>query len=202
MKLIERARLLKTLGLLPADANLEAVVAAAEAGELDVEVAPATALLVAGGVTLSVGPEELCTADDIPAVIRRFQAFCGNIFQITDIKVESLGVTVLDADSQYADPQDDPDDEPISLEEETLRIVMVIDGKSYESEVTRLEDMIDLGFVNDLQDHLELIGETRQICQLVEWLDDDPRFLFVEPDKVEEAELREIITAPDFEDED
>ncbi|MBI1289780.1 hypothetical protein GC173_00860 [bacterium] len=200
MKLLERARLLQELTLLPADADLAAVVAGAESGEVDAEVAPATALLVAAGVVLTVGPDDLSKAEDIPAIIRRFQAFCGNIFKVTDIKVESLGVVELDSKDMLGD---DPDlGEEFTVEEETIGVTMTIDGKVYESEVTRLDDMIDLGFVNDLQDHLDEMGETRQICQLVEWMEDDPRFLFADPAKVEEAESREIITAPDFEDED
>jgi len=203
MKLLERARLLKALGLLPANADLSAIVSKAEAGDIDVEMAPATALLVAGGVVLTIAAEELTAARDIPAVVRRFESFCGNVFKVSDVQVRSLGVSQHDA-SDYVNEDDLEEGEelPATFEEEAIEVRITIDGTTYESEVTRLDDMIDLGFVTELQDHLESIGEKRQICQLVEDVDDDPRFLFVEPEKMEEAELREIITAPDFEEED
>jgi hypothetical protein len=176
------------------------VVAEAESGEIDTDHAPATALLIAGGQVLAIAPEDFTSAEQIPGILAKFQAFCGNAFSIGSVTVKSLGVQQLPIE---ADEDDDLEPgEELMVEEEVLSITMVIDGVSVVTEVTRLDEMIDLGFVGDLQDCLEAKGDGRQLCPLVELMDETARFLFADPEKVEQAELEEIITAPDFEDED
>jgi hypothetical protein len=195
MTLHERAKLLKALGLLPVDADLKAIVAAAEEGDVDPEFAPATAIFEAAGVLLTICDFEVSEPSDIPGIIARMQEFSGNAFTVTDIKTTSAGVeTVI---GEGVDENDEPIEE--ELEEETILVEMTVDGQPIKAEVTRFAGMMDMGFINEIHDVLEARGEKRQFCPLLEIVDTDARFLFADPEAVDEAELREIITSPDFE---
>jgi hypothetical protein len=198
MKLLERAKLLQAIGFLEQGADLAAIVAAAESGEIDAEYGPATALLVAAGKVLEIRAGELSQPEDIPGIIERIRVFTGSRLTITDVSATSLGPLELEA----YDEEEDEGPSPVDLSSERIAVRFRINGNPVETQVIRIEDSIDLGFIDDIQDHLDQLGEKRQICPLVELMDDTARFVFIEPAKMEEAELREVITAPDFEDED
>jgi hypothetical protein len=188
VKLLDRAKALHRLGLLPgvAEKELPALVQRAE-NEIDVDahVAPATALLLAADRLLELPTESDALIEEYAAIIEEIEAFCEGAF-------------VLDSMEIVAAEEDDEEEDDAASPRHIL-VRMWLDGKEYESELSFEEELVDLGFLEQIEQHLVSKGEKRRLCPVVELMDDTARFVFAEPAAVEQAELDEVISAPDFE---
>ena len=188
MKLLERAKKLIDLGFFEGIEDIDAKSLVQEAqeelGDM-LEEAPATALLLVGGAVLEIEPDAAAELEGYATVLAEVQEFCGDAFEISGVRAEFVKDKVV-----------------MSAGEESGRVVSLrfrIDGESRELEVTHYDDMIDLGFLGEINGWLERISHPERLCPLVELMDDVARYVFVKPEAMDKAELDEIITAADFE---
>lgn len=190
MKINERAKKLIGMGFFEGFDDVEVATLVAEvAAELSdlAEVAPATALLLAGGAVLEIEPEAAAQLDGYAAVLAEVQEFCGDAFEISNVRAELV-----------------KDKSVLSAGEEDGQVVSLrfrINGESHEIEVTHYTDMIDLSFLGEINAWLERAGIPQRLCPLLELMDDMARYVYIAPEVMEQAELEEVISAPDFEDE-
>jgi hypothetical protein len=215
MKLIERAKALKALGFLTQAEDLNELVKDAQAGDYDVQQAPATALLAAAGDVLEIPLEALEDLEDYEGILMAVEEFCGDLFHIEDIEILEGPEVLTDADEDSEDDageletseedDDDDDDEDGDAGEDILETVPTItlrfkiDGTRVSANLVAQEGEVDLSFFQLIDEHLQERGDDRRLCPLVEVMDDTARFVFADPAKVEQAELDEIISAPDYE---
>lgn len=203
MNLLERARALQKLGFLPAAADLPALVTKAQKDPLhDARQAPATALLAAAGVLLSIEPETPEDTAGFRALLERIAQFCGGCFTVSAVETRFLELEEDAEDDAEQDEDVEAADLPTIAEEAAgvIELSFRLDREPVSVELAWYDDMLDLSFLNEIEEHLARIGESRRLCPIVELMDDTARYVFHDPEKVEQAELDEVIAAPDFED--
>jgi hypothetical protein len=194
MELIERARRLQALGLLPAGADLNTLVS--QADPQLTATAPATALFIAAGVVLEIAPNEHVEEADIAPVMMRFQKFCGNLFTLSDIEPVSLGVA--EGDDEEIVAGEAPGDEPITPPNLIL-LKFKLNGYQQEIELLQFTDEIEQGYFEIFDDFLlNELEHDKTICPLLEVMDGTARYLFANPEAFEQAEIDELITADEM----
>ncbi len=188
MTLLERAKALKKLGFLPEDSDPAALVARAEASdEVDIKEAPASALLLVAGRLLELPADAAPELGDYEKMLAKVAAFCDGRIALSRVRARFV-------EREFED-EVQAETEPDAVVELKFRL----DDTEYESELVHDPELVDVSFMNEFDDHLESIGEDRRLCPLVELMDDTARYVFHLPEKVEEAELQEVIAATDFE---
>ena len=191
MNLLERAKKLQKLGFFEVENDQELKEIVTEASEIfgeAAEEAPATAILTAAGAVLEILPEAAAELDGYAAILEEIAEFCEDAFAVTDVKADLV-------DGKSVPLGDGGEPSPI------VRLRFRLDGQSREVEVTHYPDLVDLSFLSEVDIHLDKIKSKKRLCPLVELMDDVARYVFIEPAIMENAEEKEIITAPDFEDE-
>lgn len=192
MNLLERARKLQKLGFFETENDQELQEIVREAQEIfadDIESAPATAILAAAGAVLEIYPDAAADLDGYAAILEEVAEFCEDTFEVSEVKAELVDGKAVSSGA---------DGEPSAV----VRLRFRIDGQSREVEVTHYPDLVDLSFLSEVEIHLEKIRSPRRLCPLVELMDDVARYVFVAPAVMEKAEETEVISAPDFEQED
>ncbi len=187
MELLERARALKEIGFFGpglTESPEELCRMVEEDPPCDPDHAPATALLLAAERVLEIPAEAAMEPEDFEDLLARIQEFCGGVFTVSELR---------------AVPMDGPGGE--AAPPRFIRLRFKLDNKRYETDLACYDDMVDLGFLQEIEEHLAGSGEPRRLCPLVELMDDTARYVFIEPEKMEKAELEQIITSPDFEEE-
>lgn len=185
MNLLERAKALKAHGFLdgePAVEPEELVRIVEEDPPCDPEEAPATSLLLAAKRVLEIPADAAVEPEEFEQLLAAIQTFCGDAFTVTEVRA-----TVKEGPDSEAGPA------------ELLRLRFKLDGRGHDCELILDEEMVDLGFLHEIDTHLGAIGEARRLCPIVELMDDTARYVFIEPEKMERAELEQVIDSPDFE---
>lgn len=189
MNLTTRAKALQELGFFPANLPIADLVSRAETETgINPNDAPATAILLAAGRVLEISADAATELEDYAALLEKIAAFCNGAFTVANVHA-----ALTDSPQAYGD-----DEEPEGVE--GVLLDFSLDGKKVRSELTNFDDLLDLSFLNEIEERLQEKGEPRRLCPLVELMDDTARYVFIDPEKMEQAELKEIIAAPDFED--
>ncbi len=187
MNLKERAEKLIQLGFFEgasAPYSAEELSSKAESdGHIDPQEGPASALLLAGERLLEIPANAAGAIEDYGDLLESIEDFCLQTFQLGEIRAEFVEVE--------RDVQEIPG--------AAVRLRFRLDDHLYETTLMHDPELIDLAFLNEIENHLETIGEPRRLCPIVELMDDTARYVFVEPSIMEEAEITEVISAPDFE---
>ncbi len=185
MELLERANALKELGFFGAgltESPEELCRKVEDTPPCDPEHAPATALLLAAEMVLEIPAEAAMEPEDYEDLLVQIQDFCAGVFIVSEVHASLMEGPASDA-------------APARL----IRLRFKLDGQRYECELACDDDMVDLGFLHEIEKHLAAKGEPRRLCPLVELMDDTARYVFIEPEIMEKAELEQVISSPDFE---
>lgn len=147
--------------------------AAIEAG------APATALLLAAGVVLVIPEDAAPAPEHYAAVLQRIAAFTRGALAVSEVQARLLD------DRRIRAGEDDEEGRILSLS-------FKINGRKTETEITHYPDLIDLSFLAEFEHALVRMKHPRRLCPLIE-LPIDAHFLFVEPQKMDQAIARGLI---------
>lgn len=180
MELDERIAAMAKLGFFKSVDGFSAKSLATEVrnGGIDASRYPATAILSAAGLLLEIPADSAEQPEDYADILEQVSEFCG-AFRLGNVKLNPGGET--------------------TAEGELFELKYELDGRRYETEILHDPEQVDLGFMVEIEQHLEAIREPRRLCPVVEIMDDTARYVFLDPEIVEQAELDEIIGAPDFE---
>lgn len=180
-----RAERLRDLGLLPPAADPAELARRAEAKRPELLAsAPASALLGEAGQLLEIEPDAAASLSGYEEVLRRVVAFCGDPEAVADVKAKVLTEKELHSGGE-------PDDGLV------VSLSFRLGGSKTEVEITHYPDLIDLGFLGEVDRWLVRRKSARRLCPVVEALDDVARYLFAEPALVDRAYEEGLITEPE-----